>query len=74
MISFLDTLVAPLSLVNALIVATSAKVKGDCSPILKNSKASGKNMGSTKSSIHDAVVIGGGAAGCLPPGGGAARP
>ncbi len=29
MISFLDTLVAPLSLVNALIVATSAKAKGD---------------------------------------------
>jgi DNA-binding MurR/RpiR family transcriptional regulator len=29
MISFLDTLVAPLSLVNALIVATSAKARGD---------------------------------------------
>jgi DNA-binding MurR/RpiR family transcriptional regulator len=29
MVSFLDTLVAPLSLVNALIVATSAKAKGD---------------------------------------------
>ncbi len=29
MISFLDTLVAPLSLVNALIVATSARAKGD---------------------------------------------
>ncbi len=29
MISFLDTLVAPLSLVNALIVATSTKAKGD---------------------------------------------
>jgi DNA-binding MurR/RpiR family transcriptional regulator len=29
MISFLDTLVAPLSLVNALIVATSAKAKDE---------------------------------------------
>lgn len=29
MVSFLDTLVAPLSLVNALIVATSAKAQGD---------------------------------------------
>lgn len=29
MVSFLDTLVAPLSLVNALIVATSAKARGD---------------------------------------------
>ena len=29
MVSFVDTLVAPLSLVNALIVASSAKVKGD---------------------------------------------
>jgi hypothetical protein len=37
MISFLDTLVAPLSLVNALIVATSAKAKGD--PVFKFRKA-----------------------------------
>ena len=31
MVSFLDSLVAPLSLINALIVATSAKTQGDLS-------------------------------------------
>ena len=75
MVSLVDSLVAPLSLINALIVATAQRREGGALPYLCRVGADlGINMKSTseqsmksQSARFDCVVIGGGAAGCLLP-------
>ena len=68
MVSLVDSLVAPLSVVNALIVACSYRKEEAISKHLRQSGArSGTSMGSMKRwttlAAYDVIVIGGGAAG-----------
>ena len=67
MVSLVDSLVAPLSMINALIVAIAAKKEKEIARTFESLSGSGTNTTSTKSRYpamtSDVIVIGGGPAG-----------